>query len=381
MIRSMRFAPAVLPIALGVPVAHVSAQTSDVSVSPFVSFLPATGASPLAGMALAMAGNGGFAVRGSANVSLTNPNTSFGTTGTMRPWGADADLVLSLGGSRYGFSGIRTFAPYLFTGIGITGRDSLGFNRTDDNWSYGAGAAIPLGGPVDLFAESRWRMSRFVLPTAADAPTPTNEFRVGISFHLGRSGFSNGRRSAPRDRRTERTPASGLPTRYPASSSSSASAARVIGTAEQYLGVPYRYGGTSPTSGFDCSGFTQFVFRRQGVELPRTAAAQAQVGMALSPDWRAVAPGDLVMFEEGGRIGHVAIYAGRNRIIHSSSSGGGVRYDDLSTERGQWFVDHMVAARRVMPNPNGLLLDLSRGFADGAGARLDPPDLAPKPMH
>jgi len=122
----------------------------------------------------------------------------------------------------------------------------------------------------------------------------------------------------------------------------------------------------------------QYVFARHGVQLPRTARQQAQVGQALSPDWRAVSPGDLVMFEENGRIDHVAIYAGHNRIIHSSGSGGGVRYDDLDSPRGDWFMDHMVAARRVSPDAHGLLLDLSRGFAS-TGLELDPPDHAPRP--
>ncbi|MGH9887020.1 MAG: C40 family peptidase, partial [bacterium] len=120
-----------------------------------------------------------------------------------------------------------------------------------------------------------------------------------------------------------------------------------------------------------------YVFGLQGVSLPRTARQQAQVGMSLAPDWRAVAAGDLVMFSEGGPISHVAIYAGRNRIIHSSASGGGVRFDDLSTERGAWFVDHMVAARRVTPDVRGLLVDLARGFAD-VGIALDGPDRAPR---
>jgi len=151
----------------------------------------------------------------------------------------------------------------------------------------------------------------------------------------------------------------------------------VLGTAADYLGAPYRYGGTSPSSGFDCSGFVQYVFAKQGVRLPRTARQQAQVGSALPADWRALAPGDLVMFEENGRIDHVAIYAGGNRIIHSTSSGGGVRYDDLTTRRGQWFADHMVVARRVTPNARGLLLDLARGFADGVTLQFDGPDHAP----
>ena len=233
---------------------------------------------------------------------------------------------------------------------------------------------------IDVFGEARWRMSQYVLPTASSAPSPTNELRIGLSFHVGGEWIERRPRRARAIAGARRTPSIMLPTaRFPSSGGTSASAQRVIGTAEQYIGVPYKYGGTSPKSGFDCSGFVQYVFARQGVNLPRTASQQAQVGTPIAPDWRAVSAGDLVMFEENGRIGHVAIYAGRNRIIHSTSSGGGVRYDDLSTERGDWFVDHMVAARRVTPDARGLLLDLARGFANGAEVQFDGPDHAPRP--
>jgi cell wall-associated NlpC family hydrolase len=142
---------------------------------------------------------------------------------------------------------------------------------------------------------------------------------------------------------------------------STRTSARVIPTAERYLGTPYKWGGTSPVTGFDCSGFVQYVFGRNAVKLPRTSRQQAKVGAALPRSFSRLAPGDLVMFAERGRpISHVAIYAGRNRIIHATSSGGEVRYDDLGTGRGQWFVDHMVAARRVTPDARGLMLDLTR---------------------
>ncbi|MEP6492455.1 MAG: C40 family peptidase [bacterium] len=371
--------------AVAAPIDSASAQQSDLSISPFVSFLPSVGTSPLAGLALTVAGNTGFGLRASAHLALENSNTGgFNVAGTMRPWGADADAMLFLG-HHNGYA--RSISPFVFAGIGTAGRDSAGYNITRNNWSYGAGATVPMGSAIDLFGEARWRMSRYVLPTATLAPSPTTEFRFGLSFHVGSSGGSNSGSRRGRDRHMD-VAATALPSTggYPTAttsptpaSSSAAARVRVVGTAEDYIGAPYRFGGTSPTSGFDCSGFVQYVFAKQGVRLPRTAREQALVGSALSPDWRAVSAGDLVMFEENGRVSHVAIYAGHNRIIHSSSSGGGVRYDDLSTRRGEWFMDHMVAARRVTPDARGLFLDLARDFADGPGLQFDAPDHAPRP--
>src|SRR6185436_8479615 len=95
----------------------------------------------------------------------------------------------------------------------------------------------------------------------------------------------------------------------------SSSAAAVIPTAERYIGVKYMWGGTSPSTGFDCSGYTQYVFAKHGVRLPRTSRAQAQAGARIL-DYRALRAGDLIMFAENGKaISHVAIYAGRDRIL------------------------------------------------------------------
>ena len=186
----------------------------------------------------------------------------------------------------------------------------------------------------------------------------------------------------PRDRRSESTPSIMLPTaRFPSSGGTSASAQRVIGTAEQYIGVPYRYGGTSPKSGFDCSGFVQYVFARQGVNLPRTASQQAQVGTPIAPDWRAVSAGDLVMFEEkptgasGTSRSTPDATASSTRPRAAAASATTI----CRRVRGDWFVDHMVAARRVTPDARGLLLDLARGFANGAEVQFDGPDHAPRP--
>jgi len=341
------------------------AQQSDLSIGPFLSYLPSSGASPLAGLALTIA-SGSIAFRGSGHLSLED-RSSLSSDNRMRPWGADADLLL-MSPSR------RSLSPFVFAGVGTSAADSDGFRVQQHGWSYGAGLSVPLGGALDVFGEMRYRMSSFVLPTAYEAPSPRQELRVGMSFHVG--GGSSSAHRATDSRRISVIP-SGEPVERVVVRPTSA-AARVLPTADHYVGVKYRYGGTSPTTGFDCSGFVQYVFAQHGVRLPRTSRQQAAVGTRLSADWDAVAPGDLVMFEEGGRIGHVAIYAGRNRIIHATASGGSVRYDDLSTSRGRWFADHMVAARRVTPDPRGLLLDLARGFA-AISVELDPPDRAPKP--
>jgi cell wall-associated NlpC family hydrolase len=152
----------------------------------------------------------------------------------------------------------------------------------------------------------------------------------------------------------------------------------VIPTAEEYIGVPYRYGGTSPNSGFDCSGFVQYVYAIQGVDLPRTSRQMAGAGRSVEPSVRSLEVGDLMLFTQNGRISHVAIYAGNHRFIHSSSSGGGVRYDDLDTRRGKWFAEHMVAVRRVVGDNQAMMKALSDGiqipFDD-----FDPVDSAPPP--
>lgn len=162
-------------------------------------------------------------------------------------------------------------------------------------------------------------------------------------------------------------------------SGGTASTTQVIRVADDYVGVPYKWGGTSPRTGFDCSGYTQYVYAREGVQLPRTSRQQAVAGTRRATRWDAARAGDLVMFAEPGqKISHVAFYAGNGRILHSSSSGGGVRYDDLGTSRGRWFRTRLVAVRHVSDRgpaiARGLLAELGL-----TNAPLDPPDKAPRP--
>ena len=133
----------------------------------------------------------------------------------------------------------------------------------------------------------------------------------------------------------------------PRSPAPTAVVARVLDTADQYIGVPYTWGGNTPGSGFDCSGFTKYVFAKQGIHLPRTSREQARAGQAVALDFDALLPGDLLLFAEPDRaISHVAIYVGDGQIIHSSEALGGVNYLDLGGDRGAWYVQNMVAVRR-----------------------------------
>lgn len=129
-------------------------------------------------------------------------------------------------------------------------------------------------------------------------------------------------------------------------------AERTVQTAGRYVGTRYRWGGASPGEGFDCSGFVRFVFAQQGIELPRVSRAQARAGRALPARFDDLQPGDLLFFaQRGPGIDHVAIYAGDGRIVHASRSGRGVRYDELTGDRGRWYARRLVAVRRVIEEP------------------------------
>ncbi len=104
------------------------------------------------------------------------------------------------------------------------------------------------------------------------------------------------------------------------------SAGGAVGIAQQYLGVPYVWGGASP-SGFDCSGLTMYVYAQMGISLPHSAAAQLSSGTPIS--YSQLAPGDLVFFGSGG-ISHVGIYVGGGSMIHAPYPGASVMISPLA---------------------------------------------------
>jgi peptidoglycan DL-endopeptidase CwlO len=112
----------------------------------------------------------------------------------------------------------------------------------------------------------------------------------------------------------------------------------VVGIAMQYLGVPYVWGGASP-SGFDCSGFVMFVYAQMGVSLPHLAAAQFNYGTPVSRDQ--LEPGDLVFFDG---LGHMGIYIGGGQFIHAPHTGDVVK---ISSMDDPWYAGTYVGARRL----------------------------------
>ncbi|MHA6529545.1 C40 family peptidase [Paenibacillus sp. BAC0078] len=129
---------------------------------------------------------------------------------------------------------------------------------------------------------------------------------------------------------------------YAATATSTSIADQIISTGLKYQGVPYQFGAKSGrTDVFDCSSFTQFVFKQSGISLPRSSRQQSTVGTFVPRDQ--LQPGDLVFFYSP--IHHVAIYMGDGKLLHTFGKGG-VTVTSLNTG---WWNSHYATARRVLP--------------------------------
>ena len=119
----------------------------------------------------------------------------------------------------------------------------------------------------------------------------------------------------------------------------------VVRTARTQIGVPYKWGGSSPKTGFDCSGYVSWVYARHGIKLPRHTTAQAKVGRHV--DRKRLRAGDILVFRQPGRKGaaHTGIYTGKGTFLHSPKSGARVREEAFKGVWSKWFL----GGRRVLP--------------------------------
>lgn len=115
--------------------------------------------------------------------------------------------------------------------------------------------------------------------------------------------------------------------------------ARVVRYARRFLGVPYVYGGTTPRTGFDCSGFTRYVYASVGMLLPHYTGSQFALGRRVARS--ALRPGDLLFFNG---LGHEGMYLGGGRFIHAPSSGKRVSIASITG----WYAERYVGARRLL---------------------------------
>lgn len=119
----------------------------------------------------------------------------------------------------------------------------------------------------------------------------------------------------------------------------------LVQTAYRFIGTPYRWGGASAHSGFDCSGLTMTIYRLNGLELPRNSRAQYQRGRPVPQE--ELQKGDLVFFATGrrGRVSHVGIYSGGGQFIHAPGKGKTIRTASLSNA---YFRNRFAGARRYL---------------------------------
>ena len=119
----------------------------------------------------------------------------------------------------------------------------------------------------------------------------------------------------------------------------------LVATAQKYIGIPYKWGGESPATGFDCSGLTMVVYRLNGLQLPRSSRAQWQAGRPVSHSQ--LLKGDLVFFATSGgrKVSHVGIYVGDNKFLHAPGKNRRIRTSSMSNG---YYKSRYLGARRYL---------------------------------
>lgn len=199
-----------------------------------------------------------------------------------------------------------------------------------------------------------WLTICLLLPLAAHATNREQRLPEGFSGNTAKTNATYTRKG------TSTTVKKGL--RAPALASTAQVSAKqssdVLSRAVNVLGTPYRWGGSSPSKGFDCSGLVKYAFNDiDEVDLPRTSNAMAS-GHGQKVNRNDLEPGDLIFFNiKSRRVNHVAIYLGNDRFIHAPRRGKRVSIDTLNKP---YWQKHYVVAKRVLPNEKSNTLALSQ---------------------
>ena len=119
----------------------------------------------------------------------------------------------------------------------------------------------------------------------------------------------------------------------------------IVAFARKYVGNPYVWGGNSLTKGCDCSGFVHLVYKNFGFNLPRYSMSFLNVGTKVEPKLSALQPGDIIVYNKSGGIGHVAIYIGNGKIVEAQSTKAGI------TDTRAWNCRSIAGVRRIVKNP------------------------------
>lgn len=183
------------------------------------------------------------------------------------------------------------------------------------------GGCAPMATPYNYPQSAPYTMSPAEVPYYGKLPIYTDNFRPnGGGGRIYRASYqSYPQRMQARPMYSQQFEPSDAPARR-----------ALLMQARQALGVRYTFGGTSPSSGFDCSGLTQYVYKNaNGITLPRTAAEQSRASRTIR--FNEIRPGDLIFFRTSGRdVNHVGVYVGRGQFIHAASGGAKVSLDTLS---------------------------------------------------
>ncbi|MBF8744169.1 NlpC/P60 family protein [Pseudomonas putida] len=197
-----------------------------------------------------------------------------------------------------------------------------------------------------------WLTLCLLLPLAAHATNREQRLPNGFTGYTTNATVKH----APAKHTTLRARPSSVASSHglPVAAMSPKQSSTVLSRAVNMLGTPYRWGGSSPKKGFDCSGLVKYAFDDvANVDLPRTSNAMAQ-GHGIKVAKSDLKPGDLIFFNiKSRRVNHVAIYLGNDRFIHAPRRGKRVSIDTLSKP---YWQKHYVVAKRMLPKEQQLSL-------------------------